>query len=378
MSEHRKRIGIITGARSEYGLMRPVYDALAKKRGFTPLLFVTGMHLLHAFGKSIRLIDRPIAARIPMYGGAHPIATAANGFARAFKKREVDHVVVLGDRKEMLAAAIAAFDLSIPISHIHSGDETASGHQDELMRRTISALSGLFFAASRKSAERLARIGEERWRIRVAGSPALDSVRTHAFEDAGATRRRLGVQGKRYAVVLFHPNDREAPSVGSHMRTILAAASERGRALVVVYPNNDRGSDKIIKEIEKFRKRRDVRVFKTMPRDLYLDALRHAEFLIGNSSGAFYECSLLMVPAINVGLRNRGRDHGSNVIFAKPTRADVAAAIRRATSSAVRLRMRRDKYLFGRGIAGERIAAFLASGVLERKDLLNKSMRIVQ
>ncbi len=375
MKKKSTRVGIVTGARSDWGLLRPVYLAIARAKRFTPRLFVTGMHLLPEFGSSVRLIDVPIAARIPMYKNTHsPIARATEGLARAFAKEKLDYVIVLGDRVEMLAGALAALERRIPIVHIHGGDAAQSGHQDEMVRPVISTLASVHCTASKQSGRRLLRHNEEAWRITVTGSPALDAVRAHRFSSRTATKKKLGIATEQFAVVIFHPHDRNVAHGGRDMRTILTTLrKDPKRSLVIIYPNNDRGNEEIIRTIESARGTPNIRIFKTMPQSMYLDLLRHAEFLVGNSSGAMYECSFLETPAINVGLRNRGREHGANVLDADASPDSLSRTIAKVRTHAFRLRMKRTRYLFGNGHAAEHIAALLQKLLRSKKPLLPKT-----
>lgn len=357
----KRTIGIVTGSRADWNLLRPVYKELQRSEKLRPLIFITGMHLLPEFGRTEKFIEGKAAVRVPMYGAKSPLGRGTEGLVAAFKEAKVDYVLLLGDRKEMLAGALAAFDLSIPLFHIHGGDYTKSGHQDEIMRHLISILSSMHFPASAKSKERLIKLGEVPSRIVVTGSPALDSVRAHTFATRAKTEKMLGIDG-RYAVVLFHPNDREADVCGTHVRTILKTLrKEKDRALVIIYPNNDRGSEKIIREIELLRARKNISIRRSMPQSQYLDALKYAEFLIGNSSGGVYECSYMGTPAINVGLRNTGREHAANLIYADPTSRAIERAIARARTPAFRRRMRKDRFYFGRGDAAKKIARAIAA-----------------
>lgn len=368
------RVGIVTGARSEYGLLRPVFRALAREARCEPYFFVTGMHLLPKFGSSVDLITEKIAARVPMYDSATPLSHAARGLTRAFAKHKLEYVVLLGDRKEMLAGAVAAFDLGIPIVHIHGGDSSLSGHQDEVIRPIISKFASLHFAASAQSAKRLLRLGEDKERIYVSGSPALDAVRELHLLSAKEVRSTLGIVNKRYAVVMFHPNDREADRAGEHVRTILDAVYDRGvRSVLAVYPNNDRGHEAVISAIESYRGKRDFVIARTLAPHVYVSALKHAEFLIGNSSGGIYECSYLQVPAINVGARNRGREHANNIVFVEPNPRAIRDAIQKTQRPSFWKKMERDRHHFGNGRAGAYIAKTLRSLHLSKEELLQKA-----
>src|SRR5262249_61530568 len=182
MTTARRRIGVVTVSRSDYGHLRSVLEGVRRAPDLELILFVAGMHLAPEFGDTLREIEAggfPLAERVEMLeGGDTPEAVAIStgrgvaGFARAFAGRRPDLLVVLGDRFEMLAAAAAALPFALPVAHIHGG-EVSEGAMDNQIRHAITKLAHLHFASAVEHAQRIARMGEEARRIHPVGGPGL-------------------------------------------------------------------------------------------------------------------------------------------------------------------------------------------------------------
>src|SRR5512132_2887661 len=199
-------IGVVTVARSDYGHLTPVLACIRDAADLRLALFVGGAHLLPRFGHTVRAVEAdgwPIAARIE---GARdedtPEAIAAgagaavSGFARAFAAHRPDLLVVLGDRVEMLAAAVAALPFALPVAHIHGGEVT-EGAMDEQARHAITKLAHLHFAAAEVYARRLRQMGEEPWRVHCVGAPGLDRLAARATLPRAEIAARLGLALRR-------------------------------------------------------------------------------------------------------------------------------------------------------------------------------------
>jgi len=189
-----RKICYITGTRADFGLMQSTLELIDKAPGLELSLIVTGMHLLEEYGLTIQDIEAAgfkIAATVAV--GAHSSGAAMgrnigimiSGFIDALESARPDVVMLLGDRGEMLAGAIAAIHLNIPIVHIHGGER--SGTVDEPVRHAISKLSHLHFTATADARERLIRMGENPADVYVTGAPGLDGL----TDMARATRTEL-------------------------------------------------------------------------------------------------------------------------------------------------------------------------------------------
>ena len=181
-----KTIGAVTVARSDFGIYRPVFQAVQPSAALRLELYVSGMHLSHEFGGTVREVEAsgfPIAERVEMLlAGDTPEAVAKSlglgviGFSQVFARRRPDVLLVLGDRFEMYAAAVAALPFRIAVAHIHGGELT-EGAMDDALRHSITKLSHLHFTSTEEYRRRIIQLGEEPWRVEVSGAPALDNVR---------------------------------------------------------------------------------------------------------------------------------------------------------------------------------------------------------
>ena len=368
-----KRIGVVTVSRSDYGHLRPVLEALRRAPDLELLLLVAGMHLASEFGLTVRDIEAdgfPISARVEMLGGGDtPEAVAAAtgrgvaGFGEAFARLRPDVVVVLGDRFEMLAAAVAALPFALPVAHIHGG-EVSEGAMDNQIRHAITKLAHLHFASAEPHARRIAAMGEEPWRIHTVGAPGLDRLATTEPLPRAALARELGLpEAGPWLLVTFHPVTLEYRDTAAHIDELLAALEKTDGFIVITYPNADTAGRLIIERIEEFAGRhpRRCRLAKSLGERLYLSLLRHADLMIGNSSSGLIEAPSFGLPVVNVGSRQRGRLRGANVIDVEPSREDILRGIEGAQALPFRVRARAAANPYGDGHAAPRIVEILRS-----------------
>ena len=368
-----KRIGVVTVSRSDYGHLRPVLEALRRAPDLELLLVVAGMHLASEFGLTVRDIEAdgfPISARVEMLGGGDtPEAVAAAtgrgvaGFGEAFARLRPDVVVVLGDRFEMLAAAVAALPFALPVAHIHGG-EVSEGAMDNQIRHAITKLAHLHFASAEPHARRIAAMGEEPWRIHTVGAPGLDRLATTEPLPRAALARELGLpEAGPWLLVTFHPVTLEYRDTAAHIDELLAALEKTDGFIVITYPNADTAGRLIIERIEEFAGRhpRRCRLAKSLGERLYLSLLRHADLMIGNSSSGLIEAPTFGLPVVNVGSRQRGRLRGANVIDVEPSREDILRGIEAAQALPFRVRARAAANPYGDGHAAPRIVEILRS-----------------
>jgi UDP-hydrolysing UDP-N-acetyl-D-glucosamine 2-epimerase len=374
-----KRIGVVTVSRSDYGHLRPVLEAMRRAPDLELLLFVAGMHLASEFGLTVRDIEAdgfPISARVEMLGGGDtPEAVAAAtgrgvaGFGEAFARLRPDLLVVLGDRFEMLAAAVAALPFALPVAHIHGG-EVSEGAMDNQIRHAITKLAHLHFASAEPHARRIAAMGEEPWRIHTVGAPGLDRLATTEPLSRAALARELALpEAGPWLLVTFHPVTLEYRETAVHIDELLAAIEKTDGFVLITYPNADTSGRLIVERIEDFAGRhpRRCRLAKSLGERLYLSLLRHADLMIGNSSSGLIEAPSFGLPVVNVGARQRGRLRGANVIDVEPSREDILRGIEAAQAPAFRARARAAANPYGDGHAAPRVVAVLHAVSLDAR-----------
>lgn len=371
-----RTIAVVTVARSDYGIYKPVLAAIKADRRLSLQVVAGGTHLSRRHGMTVRLIEKDglrVAARVPTVsasdepaGIAGAIARASAGFARAWARLKPDLILVLGDRYEMHAAALAALPFLIPVAHIHGGELT-EGAFDDSLRHSLTKLSHLHFPATARAARRIRQLGEEPWRVTVSGAPALDGFLSRPPLTRAAWAKRLGLPpGPAPLLVTFHPATLEYERAEAQTRELLAALDGAGRPVVLTMPNADTRSGRVRRMLRRWADSRPgVRLFENLG-DLYPSTLAHAAAMVGNSSSGIIEAPSFGLPVVNVGSRQRGRERGANVIDAAPSRASIAAALRRALDPRFRRSLAGRANPYGRGRAARTIAARLASAPLSR------------
>ncbi len=367
----RLPVAIVTGSRAEFGLLERTIALLEESAAIEPLVIAAGMHLVVALGATVSEVEArfPVADRVPMHppedtprGMALAVAEGIAGFSRSFARFGPRLLVVLGDRTEPLAAALAAVYSGVPVAHIHGGD--VSGNVlDDFHRDVISRAARLHLPATTRSAARLRALGVE-GEIEVCGAPGLDALMSLPPRPREAVLAELGLPTEaRVIVVVYHPVPRASSTAGEEAEEVLAAVEEAcgaGDGAAVLYPNSDAGHEAVKAAIEKRRSHPAFRIFPSLPRQRFIQLLRHADALVGNSSAGVIESVSCGVPAVNVGIRQQGRERNSNVVDAPPERGAIRLAIERARTDPAVLRAAANRVnLYGDGRAAERISQAL-------------------
>lgn len=365
-----KTVTVITGARSDYGLLRPLLQRLAETPTVRTDVMVTGMHLAPEFGLTVGEIERdgfPIRDRIECLTAADsPQAIAQSmglgqiGFAQAFARQRPDLLVILGDRTEMLAAATAALPFRIPIAHIHGGELT-QGAIDDAVRHCLTKLCHLHFVALREFGERVQQLGESRDRIHVVGALGLDAIHQTPRLSHQEFQQRFGVDlVESPLVVTFHPVTQEFERTGWQIDELLAALGDVEGPVVFTYPNADTNGRIIIERIQRFVATHPrAKVVQNLGCAAYFTLLGQACAMVGNSSSGILEAASFRLPVVNIGTRQQGRPQPPNVIQTDYARQAIAEGLRQAMSNTFADRLNDLENPYGDGHAAERITAAL-------------------
>lgn len=368
-----RRVFFLTGIRSEYDILAPIIAAVDATPAMQAEVIVTGAHLCPEFGLSVRQIEADgfrIVDRIEslspsdtLKGRVEGVGRQFLGLANLFERESPDFLAVMGDREESLTGATTAAYFRVPLIHIGGGDHADDGNVDNLIRHAVTKLAHLHMTASELSSARVRALGEEAWRIHTVGAPGLDRLLSTPRIEKQELMRRLGLNwdGRGYVIVLYHPTIVDFDDASRNMRMILNTLAEAGLPMVVLYPNTDPGNAKVIEEITKFcASRTDASAFRYLTREVFVNLLRNAKALIGNSSAGILEAPSLNLPVINIGLRQTGREHSNNVIFVDYDIAQIQSAIRTAVfDNSFRTAIRDAENPYGDGKAGSRIAKIL-------------------
>ena len=377
-----RRIAVFTSSRGDLGPLGPVLAALDAEPDVQLVVIATGTHVTEAYGgrladirlsgdSELAILDAEITGTDPISLGRASGAIAA-GVSDVLGTRNVDILVLLGDRWELLAAASAALLHGVPIAHLHGG-ETTEGAIDERIRHSVTKLSDLHLCATADSARRIRHLGEEPWRIVVTGAPGLDRMRTVEPLDDQRLSEILGREVVRpFGVVVYHPPTVDRAALAARARAVYDAAAETLGSVLALFPGADPGSDEVIAELERARERHpQLRIVRNLGDD-YLSVVQAADVLVGNSSSGIIEVSSLGVPVVDVGDRQKGRLRPRNVLHVDEGRAEIVEGIQTALGDAFRGRLNGLVNPYGDGAASERITRALLEVPLNR--LLHKPL----
>lgn len=368
MINKKKKIAYISGTRADFGLMTPVLSAIKKSKKLDLKLYATGIHLMPKFGHTINEIKKEFPEVISIktiFKSDERSATAKflSNFIycliNEFHKDKPDLVLTLGDRPEMISTALACLYLRIPVGHIHGGDKTTT--VDEVARHAITKLSHLHFPATKEAAERIRKMGEENWRIKIVGAPALDVIMSENLPTRNEIFKKLGLNPKKKVILLSqHPISEDHGNAGKQMTETLSAVKSFGLPVVVTYPHADAGGKRIISEIEKERKNYNFHIFPSLPHKDFLAMEKGGSVLVGNSSAAMIESSSFKTPAVNIGTRQSGRQRGDNVIDVGYNRNEIKKAIKKSLYDKKYLaKLAKTTNPWGDGKTGPRVAKIL-------------------
>jgi len=372
-----RRIAVVTGSRADFGHLEPVMSAIAADPALTLQTVVTGQHLDARFGNTVKAVESrgfTISASVDIgltddsgLAVAQATGRAVSGLASAFDRLKPDVVLVLGDRFEILAAAIAALMMNIPLAHIHGGEVT-EGAMDDAIRHALSKMASLHFVAAEAYAARLKQMGEDPAAIVVSGAPGLDQLALIDFLPRDRLAADLGLKlDGRFFVITFHP---------------VTIASDRGRGaaealiggltaftdadMVFTGVNSDPGHDAIAGLLRDFAQARPAqrKLVASLGQQRYLSAVKAADAVIGNSSSGLIEAPALGTPSVNIGIRQKGRLRSASVIDCPEDPDAINAAIDRALDPAFHAKARGAVPAYGRGGAAAKIVATLKTADL--------------
>jgi UDP-N-acetylglucosamine 2-epimerase (non-hydrolysing)/GDP/UDP-N,N'-diacetylbacillosamine 2-epimerase (hydrolysing) len=383
MNKDKRKICFITGTRADFGIYSPVIRAVSDSKKLEAYIVATGMHLLPEFGNTYKEIEKEgfkIYEKVNIaYEGdtgkemAESVGKAILGFTKTFAELKPQIVAVLGDRGEMLAAAVAANYQNIPVAHIHGGE--VSGHVDGLLRHAITKLSHIHFAATKQAQERIIRLGEEPWRVTVSGAPALDRILKEKLPSKDELLKKYNLDRNKPIIILAeHPVLAESTEAGKQIEISLKAVTGFDVEIIVIYPNSDAGGKRMIKVINHC-KNNKLKIVKSLPHKDFLGLLKIATVMVGNSSSGIIEAPSFKLPVVNVGSRQEGREHGRNVIDVGYSVDEIKRAINKIIScdKIFEKKLKGCNNPYGDGKASEKIVRTLETIKIDGK-LINKKI----
>ncbi len=382
----RKKIAVVTATRAEYGLLSGVIRELRtyESDDLKVCLVVTGTHLSDKYGRTIEEIQKDglridTVLQIALDSGSEldisvNQADALVTFTRHFMEEKYSAVLLLGDRYEVMAIAMAAGNTRTPVFHMCGGD-TTEGALDEWIRHSVTKISYLHFVTNEESRRRVVQLGEDPARVYNYGSTSVDQI----LHTAGMTKKEalesIGLEECRYALCTYHPVTMEKEDIDDSINYLLEAIQHfPDIQFIVTKSNADQGGMRINEILDREAGRiANLYVFASLGIRRYLSLMKYAVFVLGNSSSGIIEAPVLHVPTVNIGDRQRGRLQIESIINCGPNTDDIVKAIRYATSDECKERCKRVVSPYGDGHAAERIAKKVIETVIGGQIDLKKS-----
>lgn len=307
-----RKILFVTGTRADYGKIKAFIQAVEIHSDFEAYVFVSGMHLIETFGSTYQevlkdkyknvYVDFSQANSGIMSYDFGNVACNLTGYVRRVKP---DMIVVHGDRIDALAGATVGALNNIKVVHIEGGE--LSGTIDESIRHAISKFAHIHLVSNENAKQRLMQLGEEEKRIFIVGSPDIDIMMSDQLPDMDSAKKRYDIPFDTYAFFIYHPVTTEFASLQKKIQTVVEALIDSGRNYIVIYPNNDYGSEIILNELNQLKDNPHFRIFPSIRFEYFLTLLKNTEFMVGNSSAGIRETGIYGIPAIDVGSRQTGR-----------------------------------------------------------------------
>ncbi|GAA4076098.1 UDP-N-acetylglucosamine 2-epimerase [Flavobacterium cheonanense] len=327
-----KKILFLTGTRADFGKIKSLISILENQPNFEVFVFVTGMHLQKEYGYTLIEIERCNFKNVHTFENhTHEttmdltLAKTIEGLSSYCKNVHPDMILVHGDRVETLAGAIVGSLNNILVAHIEGGE--LSGTVDELIRHSVSKLSHIHFVSNEEAAKRLVQMGEMKSSIYTIGSPDIDIMFSNDLPTIEVAKEYYQIPFDQFGIVMFHPVTTEANDMKHYAQNFVAALQNDSHNYVVIYPNNDLGSQFIIDEYSNLKEHSRFRIFPSLRFEYFLTLLKNSQFIIGNSSAGIREAPYYGIPIINIGTRQQNRAVHADIINVDYSEVSILKAL---------------------------------------------------
>ncbi|WP_447062637.1 UDP-N-acetylglucosamine 2-epimerase [Vibrio alginolyticus] len=307
-----KKIVFLTGTRADYGKLKSLITMVEAAPDFQAHIFVTGMHMLHKYGFTVQEVEKSGYKNVYKYINQHAadtmdviLAKTITGLSDYVKEVQPDMIVVHGDRVEAMAGAIVGSLNNILVSHIEGGE--VSGTIDELIRHAVSKMAHLHYVSNETAKKRLLQLGETERSINVIGSPDLDIMSSGSLPTLNEALDRYDIPFDDFGVLMYHPVTTELEMLAENIKCVVDAVITSNKNFVVIYPNNDHGTDVIINEYKRFEGRDNIRIFPSVRFECFLTLLKYSKIVIGNSSAGVREAPFYGIASLDIGTRQKNR-----------------------------------------------------------------------
>lgn len=335
-----KNIVFLTGTRADFGKIKSLIQAVEEHSLFQAYVFVTGMHLQKQYGYTLIEVQRCGFQNICQFENhTHEttmdltLAKTIEGLSAYVKQVKPDMIVVHGDRVEALAGAIVGSLNNILVAHIEGGE--VSGTIDELIRHATSKMSHVHFVANEEAKKRLLQMGEIEPSVFVIGSPDIDVMFSPNLPTLATVKAYYEIPFNTYAIAMFHPVTTEISTMQAAAHNFVEALVQHQHNYIVVFPNNDLGSQTILEAYNILKNNPHFKIFPSLRFEYFLTLLKNAQFIIGNSSAGIREAPYYKIPTINIGTRQNNRTNNSEIINTDYTIKSIETALKKVVNTKV-------------------------------------------
>lgn len=354
MENNIKKIVFLTGTRADYGKMKSLMKKVEDSNKFELYVFVTGMHMLKKYGSTYREIENDGFKNVYKYinqkasTNYHMDITLSNtitGLSNYCEEIIPDMIVIHGDRLEALAGAIVGAFNNINVIHIEGGE--VSGTIDESIRHSITKLSHFHLVANEEAKKRIIQLGEKEDSVFIFGSPDIDIMYSDKLPSIREVKEKYDINFANYSILMYHSVTTEIDRLEANIKQVVDAIIKSDKNYVVIYPNNDKGSDIILEEYKRFENNDKMKIYPSMRFEYFLTLLKECEFIIGNSSSGIREACVYGKLSIDIGNRQNGRydNYISNIIHVNENSDEILGVL---SSDKMVLKNKKESY-FGNG-----------------------------
>lgn len=381
----KNRICVVTGSRSEYGLLKPLMKLFFDDESFDLQIIATGAHLSPEFGETYKQIIQDgfsITCKVEsllstdsVVGVAKSTGLGIIGFADAFANLQPDFVIILGDRYEIFAAAFAAFISNIKVIHIHGGEKTI-GANDDSMRHAITKMAHIHFVATDEYRNRVIQLGERPENVYCSGGLGVDIIDQIVLIPKHEIEKKLLINFcRKNLLITFHPASLNMQSSILQLENLLNVLMDlKDTALIFTFPNSDSESRKIIKTLEAFvRRKKNAYLFESLGQEMYFSVVNCVDAVIGNSSSGLLEVPSLRKGTINIGDRQHGRVCADSVINSDSDIASIKSALKKLYSKKFQDNLSNVKNPYGNGGSSKYIFNIIKNSICVDKFSLKKN-----
>ena len=360
----KKKIVFVTGTRADYGKLKSIIKIVQNNNKFEAVVFVTGMHNLSSYGNTHTELNKDKIKNLFKFKNQVKndsmdiiVSKTINVFSKFIKKINPDLIVIHGDRVEPLACAVVGSLNNILVAHIEGGE--VSGTVDEILRHSISKLSHIHFVSNKKAKQRLIQMGEIPNNIFIIGSPDVDLMSSRHIPNLNIAKKRYKIKYNSFAILLFHPvvSKQKKNNLKKNTSILINAIKNSKFNYIVVFPNNDSGSNIILNAYKILKNKKNIKIFPSLRFEHYLSLLKASNFIIGNSSSGVREAPYYGTPTINIGNRQNKRSSSKSIINVDFKRNEIEKLIKKFKERKITFKKQKE---FGDGKADKKFVNIIS------------------